>query len=117
MLASPDQIIRSTATNSTCRVATTLLGVHRPAVRVAASGAGHGDGSRPLYPPHPHQPAAPGAVPGLGRWGDAGPLQGPAASPRVAWRAGGPRSDAAAVQQGPAAHADPGTAHGRGRRP
>src|SRR3712207_9101843 len=38
MLASPDQIIRSTATNSTCRVATTLLGVHRPAVRVATSG-------------------------------------------------------------------------------
>ena len=26
MLASPDQIIRSTATSSTCRVATTLLG-------------------------------------------------------------------------------------------
>src|SRR3712207_9232950 len=38
MLASPDQIIRSTATNSTCRVATTLLGVHRPAVRLTTSG-------------------------------------------------------------------------------
>jgi hypothetical protein len=28
MVASPDQIFRSTATNSTCRVATTLLGIH-----------------------------------------------------------------------------------------
>jgi hypothetical protein len=27
-MASPDQIFRSTATNSTCRVATTLLGFH-----------------------------------------------------------------------------------------
>src|SRR3954452_15962410 len=27
MLASPDQIVRSTATNSTCRVATSLLGI------------------------------------------------------------------------------------------
>ena len=26
IVASPDQILRSTATNSTCRVATTLLG-------------------------------------------------------------------------------------------
>jgi hypothetical protein len=29
MRASPDQSLRSTATNSTCRVATTLLEVHR----------------------------------------------------------------------------------------
>jgi hypothetical protein len=35
MEASPDQIFRSTATNSTCRVATTLLGIHGRASSLA----------------------------------------------------------------------------------
>ena len=47
IVASPDQIFRSTATNSTCRVATTLLGIHRrTALHVRRSG--RGDGSRSL---------------------------------------------------------------------
>jgi hypothetical protein len=45
MLASPDQISRSTATNSTCRVATTLLGVHRRGGAQIAGNHGSGDGS------------------------------------------------------------------------
>ena len=42
IVASPDQIFRSTATNSTCRVATTLLGM------TGAGPEGRGNGSRPL---------------------------------------------------------------------
>jgi hypothetical protein len=46
IVASPDQIFRSTATNSTCRVATTLLGIHRRGGAVRGSPVqGRGDGS------------------------------------------------------------------------
>src|SRR3712207_3807903 len=92
MLASPDQIIRSTATNSTCRVATTLLGVHRPAVRVAASGADTATGrAHSIHRARAvRRPVRRPALEGLG---------------------------AAAVQQRPAAHTHPRTADGRGRGP
>src|SRR3982751_4071152 len=56
IVASPDQIFRSTATNSTCRVATTLLGIHHPPARGCGAlggspAQGRGDGSCPLYKP------------------------------------------------------------------
>src|SRR3954470_13720373 len=64
IVASPDQIFRSTATNSTCRVATTLLGFHNPPERGCGAlggspAQGRGDGSCSLYKgpllPTPHR--------------------------------------------------------------
>src|SRR4051794_34868880 len=89
ILASPDQIFRSTATSSTCRVATTLLGIHRRAVRLGYAGPqGHGDGSLPTL-------AA---------------CRGPPAR-----RSAG--SARAAVQQRPATDAQPRMPHTGARRP
>src|SRR4051812_46981482 len=73
--ASPDQIFFSTATNSTCRVATTLLGIH------GRSPHNSGGSQQPF------------------RGGVSGGLGGPA------------------IEQGPAADADPGAADGGRRRP
>ena len=44
IVASPDQIFRSTATNSTCRVATTLLGIAGAGPEDAATGRAHSSG-------------------------------------------------------------------------
>src|SRR4051812_8161275 len=85
MVASPDQIFRSTATSSTCRVATTLLGIH-------------------------------GRSPYSIRTPSARPRSGHRPERAEVGRTGRP-SRRSAVEQGPAADADPGVADGGGGGP